>query len=257
MDLGTQITPQLPEGFTLDSAPAAAPAMSGGGVPALPEGFTLDSPPPGEATAAAPGYFGTLKQMFNESGEQVGAGLRQAAHPSNFGDVDQGVTNAVLGGLGMAGAPFNAALRNYVSKPLEEKTGIPKEYTELATAALPLPMKRLPAVNVASKVERADRVDQLFNAANESYEAARASPVTFAPEQIADFKADLVDTLKAAGHRDFTAPKTFRVLDELTTPDAPPAPAAGYVRFYHGGDQAAAGPMGSRWLTPDLKYAEG
>jgi hypothetical protein len=254
----TDAVPQLPEGFALDSR-APVPAMSGGGAPAaaLPEGFTLD-PPPGEASEpAAPGYFGTLKQMFNESGEQVGAGLRQAAHPSNFGDVDQGVTNAVLGGLGMVGAPFNAALRQYVSRPLEEKTGIPKEATELATSMLPLPMKRLPALNVASKVERADRVDQLFNAANESYEAARASPVTFAPEQIANFKADLVDTLKAAGHRDFTAPKTFRVLDELTTPDAPPAPAAGYVRFYHGGDQAAAGPGGSRWLTPDLKYAEG
>jgi hypothetical protein len=219
MDPGSQVAPPLPEGFALDNS-AAVPAMSGGGAPAaaLPEGFTLDAPP-GEATAAAPGYWGTLGQMFTESGEQVGAGLRQAAHPSNFGDVDQGVTQAVLGGLGMVGAPFNAALRNYVSRPLEEKTGIPKEATELATAVLPLPMKRLPALNVASKVERADRVDQLFNAANESYEAARASPVTFAPEQIANFKADLVDTLKAAGHRDYTAPRTFRAVDELNATD--------------------------------------
>jgi hypothetical protein len=214
-----------------DAAPPAASLEAAGFLPADAPAATGDNSPVGQpATAQPSGYFDTLKQMFSEGGEQVGAGLKQATHPGNFGDVDQGVTTAVLGGLGMAGAPFNAALRNYVSQPLEEKTGIPKEYTELATAALPLPMKRLPALNAAAKTERADHIENLFNAANDAYEAARKSPVTFAPEQVASFKGDLLDTLKASGHRDFTAPKTFRTLDELSTTEPTTAGDAIAVR---------------------------
>ena len=70
--------------------------------------------------------------------------------------------------------------------------------------ALPIP-KYSPALNAASKVSRAEHVENLFNAADQAYEAARASKVQWTPEQIAQFKSDALASLKEAGHRDFTS----------------------------------------------------
>jgi hypothetical protein len=183
-------------------------------------------------------YPSTYSQMQREGREQMGAGIEQAgqairddlqapAHSLHMpvpsaaaSDLNmlKGVGNVVQGAANYVTSPVNAALRTFVGTP-GESLGVPKEYSEFAAGmALPIP-KRLPSLGVATKADRTAHVTSMFDRADDLYDAARASPVTWTPQEIAGFKGDAVDALKEAGHRDFTAPKTFRALDELSTTD--------------------------------------
>lgn len=80
-------------------------------------------------------YPATEAHMAAESRDQMAEGVKQLGTP---GERLKGAANVGLGALGYTAAPINAGLRTVVGKPIEENTGIPKEYTEFATGlALP------------------------------------------------------------------------------------------------------------------------
>jgi hypothetical protein len=64
-----------------------------------------------------------------------------------------------LGALGYVASPVDAALRTIVGKPVEDMTGIPKEYTEFATG-MALPPGRIPRLpmDYASRMKRAKQM---------------------------------------------------------------------------------------------------
>jgi hypothetical protein len=171
-------------------------------------------------------YPETYAQMSRESRVLMQEGIDQAAR-GGLGDVAVGAGKTALGGVGYLTSPINAGLRTIVGRPLEN-FGLPREYSEFAASlALPaLPISKAVSTvaskvkdvfNIGSKINRAERLEGLFSAADDLYEAARASSVQWTPEQIAKFKSDALAALQREGHRDFTAPKTFRALDELSS----------------------------------------
>lgn len=184
-------------------------------------------------------YPGTQGQMARESAQQMGEGvsrLGRAFTPKTgprvgpFPDeqaanVATGLGEVAAGGLGYVTSPINAALRTVVGKPVEDATGVPKEYTEFAAGmAMPIPKKiNLPAraePRAAPVAKAAPTTEELFDAASEGYTKARASKFQMAPEQTAELSAGIRANLNEAGYRDFLTPKTFRAIEELKL-DAP------------------------------------
>lgn len=83
----------------------------------------------------------TYDRMNRESREQVSRGVDQlkkgfgdAKEASLDGIVDaaKGAGNVALGSLGYVASPINALYRTTIGQPVEDLTGIPREYTEFA-----------------------------------------------------------------------------------------------------------------------------
>jgi hypothetical protein len=66
-----------------------------------------------------------------------------AVAPHGLSNAAKGLDNIALGSLGYVGSPINAAYRSLLGQPIEDMTGIPREWTEfaaqLATPGLGLP----------------------------------------------------------------------------------------------------------------------
>lgn len=97
--------------------------------------------PVGKALSPITGYWDTYQRMRNEAYDQARTGLKQMANPDSLidpkahgiQDVATGAANTALGGFNyLVGSPINAAYRSVVGQPLEDTTGIPREYTEMA-----------------------------------------------------------------------------------------------------------------------------
>jgi hypothetical protein len=102
--------------------------------------------PVGKALSPITSYPETYGRMRGAAEEQMSRGLGQIANPGSLttlqgtglSDILTGVGNVAAGGLNYLGSPVNAAIRSVVGQPIEDVTGIPREYTEFATGlALP------------------------------------------------------------------------------------------------------------------------
>lgn len=104
-------------------------------------------------------YPETYNRMNTESRQQIGAGVEQLAggaapfdpvkdaYPpdSTAWRLAKGAGNVALGSIGYVASPLNAAIQSVVSKPVEDVTGIPKEYTDFAAGF----MVPVPGANMA------------------------------------------------------------------------------------------------------------
>lgn len=88
--------------------------------------------PVGKALSPITGYPETYSKMNKEAREQISHGIDQLAAPKDGWDVAKGIGNTALGALGYVASPVNAAYRSVAGQPIEDVTGIPREYTELA-----------------------------------------------------------------------------------------------------------------------------
>ena len=147
----------LPEGFVVDQ-----PATT---FSDLPEGFKIDQQRRNYLPSTISGavssslepitsYPATYSEMNKEAREQVGHGVDQLSKHESAWDVVKGVGNVGLGSLGYVSSPISAGIRTIVGKPIEEATGIPKEYTEFATSlALPgIGFSRIPGAAAVPKM---------------------------------------------------------------------------------------------------------
>lgn len=114
----------------ITSYPATQAEMAHSGVTRMGEG--VDQIKSGINLAMSPGERAKMTPA-----EQAGAGPLAMA---------KGAANVAMGGLEYVGSPITAAYRTVVGRPIEENTGIPKEYTEFgAMLATPgLGLTRLP-----------------------------------------------------------------------------------------------------------------
>jgi len=113
--------------------------------------------PVGKALSPLTSYPETYNRMNLEAQEQVKHGLHQIANPESLidpqahgiSDVLTGAGNVAAGGIGYVASPVLAAYRSIAGQPVEDVTGIPREYTEfglqLATPGLGLPKSPLRA----------------------------------------------------------------------------------------------------------------
>ena len=107
-------------------------------------------------------YPETYQRMNQEARDMVSSGADQFARGvgnakvaslDGLGDAAMGAGKVAIGGLGYIASPINAAYRSIVGQPVEDVTGIPREYTEfaaqLATPGIGLPgAVKAPAPNL-------------------------------------------------------------------------------------------------------------
>lgn len=143
--------------------------------------------PVGKALSPITSYPETYERMNRESRDMISSGADQLAKGfgnakeasfDGLGDAAIGAGKVAIGSLGYLASPINAAYRSVVGQPVEDVTGIPREYTEfaaqLATPGLGLPgAARAPAPNIPRQapvaaapetngiVAAADRVSQV------------------------------------------------------------------------------------------------
>jgi hypothetical protein len=96
-------------------------------------------------------YPETYQRMNKEARDQISRGAGQIANHESLtdlqahgiSDVLTGAANMGLGAVGYVASPISAAYRSIVGQPVEDVTGIPREYTEfaaqLATPGIGLP----------------------------------------------------------------------------------------------------------------------
>lgn len=98
----------------------------------------------------------TYQGMIKESTGQMAKGVEQF----QGGEKMLGALNALAGAIGYTLAPINAPIRSIIGKPVEEATGIPKEYTEFA-AQLAVPgagLAKLPGAAAKATPKAAAKV---------------------------------------------------------------------------------------------------
>lgn len=115
-------------------------------------------------------YPETYQRMNQDARDQVSQGVDQISNAEGVWDAAKGAGNVALGTLGYIASPINAAYRSVVGQPIEDVTGIPREYTEfaaqLATPGIGLPgTVKAPVPNLPRPVAAAP--------ANEVVDAAR------------------------------------------------------------------------------------
>lgn len=94
-----------------------------------------------KALSPITGYGDTYLKMNKEAREQVSQGAGQVAEgvsKAKVGSLDglwdatKGAGNVAAGAVGFVASPINAAYRSVIGQPVEDVTGIPREYTEFA-----------------------------------------------------------------------------------------------------------------------------
>lgn len=174
------MTPAPPTGWAVkDTAPVGMAKQQGGG-------DTSDPAPSGGWLAKAiepiTSLPSTYMQMNREAREKMSQGVEQLGTP---GERLKGGWNVATGALDFGMSPINAPVRTLVGKPVEDITGIPKEYTEFATTLA------LPGVGLASYGKARDALKPLENI---------VSPTTVSP--IAGEAESSIRSATGAGARD-------------------------------------------------------
>lgn len=104
-------------------------------------------------------YPETYQRMNREARDMVSAGVDQMMHPDSLtdpkahgiSDVLTGAGKATLGAVGYVASPISAAYRSIIGQPVEDVTGIPREYPEFV-AQLATPGIGLTGVRTATPV---------------------------------------------------------------------------------------------------------
>lgn len=198
----------------------------------------------------------TYADINREAREQIGRGVGQLTNPEGSLDYLYGAGNVAGGGLSYVTSPITAPMRSLASRPLEETTGIPKEYTEFALSLLPWMPKGtgLAARTGAAEVPSAEA---LKTAATQGFESARESGVRIPAADLAATAQKLEAQLHQSGARAYLAPKTYAFLNELKNA---PEGAFADAGDLHGmrqaiGDAAASADKGERRAAMVVKRA--
>lgn len=175
--------------------------------------------------AASPitSYPETYNRMMHEALDQASKGVQHILHPESAWDEAKGIGNAAAGAAGYVASPISAAYRSVIGQPIEDVTGIPREYSEFA-AQLATPgigmtggAPRAPVVAAAKDVPPPS-TKELFKAAENNYKNMHGYGVEIHPHVVSNVADGILDELHTQGYRDYLAPKTFRAVEELKNP---------------------------------------
>lgn len=171
-------------------------------------------------------YPQAYNEIRQDSQDQMSRGVGQIATAARGEDImgypvergweaAKGVANTGLGALGYAFSPVNAALRTVVGKPIEENTGIPKEYTEFA-ASLALPGSSAGRAGMMSKPRPATpSTQQLMTTAGRQFDEARQTGGVFSPEITNSLADHVAATLQSKGAYPHLTDSVHRTVDVL------------------------------------------
>lgn len=182
-------------------------------------------------------YPSTQGQMARDALAQMGSGAGQVKDAISYAvnqprgeqsaqqavNLAKGVGNVAMGGLSYVFSPISAGLRTIVGKPIEENTGIPKEYTEFAGAfALPGAIAKVGEAGrlLKSPASKAPSVDELKTVASAGYESPAVTGFEAKPSVIRPLADAIEQDLFKGRANEISAPTTFKILGKLK--EAPP-----------------------------------
>lgn len=169
-------------------------------------------------------YPETYSRMNLESRNLMSQGVDQIKNANGALETAKGVGNTAIGAAGYLSSPLSAAYRTVVGQPIEDVTGIPREYTEfaaqLATPGVGLvgatrqaaPIKGVATRLVESKTPTAA---ELKSAASAGYESPAVKSLEVRPQALADFATGLKSRINEMGLDETLAPKTFTILGNV------------------------------------------
>lgn len=164
-------------------------------------------------------YPETYARMNQEARDVMSAGADQVANAQGIGDVAKGVGKTALGAVGYVASPINAAYRSIVGQPVEDVTGIPREYTEfaaqLATPGLGMVSAGKAAPAVKAVEQAAPSIQELKAAAKAGYQSPEVKGLAIQSPAISNFSQTAQVALNNAGIDANIAPKTFGILANL------------------------------------------
>jgi hypothetical protein len=149
-------------------------------------------------------YPETYNKMNLEAQQQVRQGLGQLAEGwqqgmqgrdgslAGLGTFAKGALNTGLGALGYGFSPINAAYRSLLGQPVEDVTGIPREYTEFAAQLA------TPGIGLTGKVPEAMPPRRALMSEEPPPTAPVAPPPTPKQAVAAEADAQQMETLQAA-----------------------------------------------------------
>lgn len=197
-----------------------------------------------KAQAEPTGYFGIQRQKAGEGMDQLSRGVGQLSDAFRFAtsgagrnrenmtpeqlaelqaresqgvrDLTYGVGNVLGGGINYVASPIEAGLRYFVGNPIQNTTGIPREYPEFALGlVLPIP-KRVPGMGSAvKKLPPPPSTAQNFTRAENLYKEYEKGNLQL-PPQLGNALADhVVEVMKKAGAYEHLAPEVHGTVDLL------------------------------------------
>ncbi len=125
---------------------------------------------------------------------------------------NEGFLDLLSGPMQTLLSPIFGPLRSMASRPLEEKTGVPKEVFE-AGAAMLMGRPRLGKMNT-----RAPLAERLHDAATENYTVAKSLPIEINRTAVENIADDIVTRLNQKGFRDTTAGRALKTVEYLKEP---------------------------------------
>lgn len=184
----------------------------------------------------------TMMKSYGLSEDQAKNEVRKMQVKSGVMDIPMGAAQSAYSWL------FGPA-RSMISRPIEEKTGAPKELTEFGLGLVtgrPKMVKKMPDAPGAAA---------LREAANSNYTVAKALPIEVKDSSVARIGHHIEADLSSPTHsfRPLTAPKTFKFLEELQNPSGGTIADIDSVRRVLGGVTREVNARGRR--TEDAKAA--
>jgi hypothetical protein len=173
--------------------------------------------PIGKALNPITSYPETYQRMNREAQDQVSRGVGQLGNGP--WETTKGLGNIALGSAGFVASPINAAYRSIIGQPVEDVTGIPREYTEFgAQLATPgLGMTRLPkAPGVAAEAAPLIKPTEGPDLSSIEAETNRALGREFGIDYT---RGQATRDLEAIRHEDMAARGTYgKELQDLAAP---------------------------------------
>lgn len=166
-------------------------------------------------------YPATYDRMNKEARGTLSRGVDQLTAGNGVLETAKGAGNIALGTLGYVASPINAAYRSVVGQPIEDVTGIPREYPEfaaqLATPGLGMTGAARPAQAASVAAKAAPSIAELKAAAKAGYDSPEVSSLVIKPTAISKYSEQAQTSLNNAGFDENLAPKTFGILAKLQT----------------------------------------
>jgi len=131
-------------------------------------------------------YGQAQHEKQREARQGITQGIERLTKPTG-GDVLESVKSAVLGpaeilggAVGYVASPLTGAYRSFVSRPVEEMTGLPKEYTEfgMEMATPVLGMTKTPRIPIATRAPKKGPEAEASRIFEKQIEAQGGSPQT-------------------------------------------------------------------------------
>jgi hypothetical protein len=169
-------------------------------------------------------YPEVYSRMNREARSMMSEGVEQLREASGVVDAAKGIGKTALGAAGFVASPINAAYRTVVGQPIQDTTGIPREYTEfaaqLATPGIGLASAGKAAPSVRVVEQATPSVQELKAAAKKGYESPAVKDIAIAPREVSNAVVGIRAGLDAEGFDEIIASKAHGVLKRLeSAPD--------------------------------------